>query len=122
MFAHAGGDAGLGKFAEPDTVNARILIFVIDLRAALLDRSIGRLLELHLVGENGITIAAHRNREIARGLRPRVEMLVEHALGRSEDETVPPFVTLEFAVALVPHQRIARTRNRKDMRAGPVPM
>src|SRR5262249_27702966 len=104
IFAHLRGDSAAGELAQPDRMDARVLILVVDLRTAFLDRGVGILLELHLVREHGIAVAAHRDRKVAGGLGTGVEMLMEHAVGRREHETVAPFVPLELGVALVPHQ------------------
>src|SRR6516165_5274402 len=106
IFSHPRGDAGSGKLAQPDRMNAGILVLVIDLRPALLHRGIRRLLDLHLVGQHGIAMAAHRHRKVTGWLGPGVEMLMEHAVRRRKYETMPPFVALEIVVALVPHQRV----------------
>src|SRR5215208_1473971 len=99
-------------------MNARILILIVDLQAAFVDRGFRSGLALDLARQHRITVAAERDREIARGLRAGVEMLVEHAVGRREDKAVLPFMALEAVVACLPHQRVAGAIDCEDVRAG----
>src|SRR5215204_6505429 len=99
-------------------MDARILILIVDLQAAFVDRGFRSGLALDLARQHRIAVAAERDREIARGLRAGVEMLVEHAVRRREDKAVLPFMPLEVLVAFLPHPRVAGTIDREDVRAG----
>src|SRR3546814_15525655 len=51
-----------------------------------------------------------------------IEMLMEHAVRRREDNTMAPVDTTEILVAWIPQQRIARTVHAEDVKIGPVAM
>src|SRR5262249_60179960 len=90
-FLHAALDAVLGEILLDHAANARVLVLVLDLIAALLDA----LRRAPLLSQAGKFPAAEGfQREIARGLAAGVEMLVEPALGRHEQAAGAPLVAL----------------------------
>ena len=110
----------LAQLLEIDRVDARVLVLVLDLTAAVLDADVHAHEHPALVGGEGIAQAAEGDGEIARRLGRGVEMLVEHLVGRREHPAVLPVDAHEILVALVPQQRVARARSRQR-RGSPAP-
>ena len=106
---------------EPFPVDARILILVLDLPAALLHGN-GAAAFGALAPERNerIAPASEAAGEVARRLVAGIEMLMEHPERRRVHEAVLPGKFLEFRFALVPQQRIALAVHRMHMGAGGV--
>ena len=121
-FRHARLHAVLRELRQIDLVDARILVLVFDLAAAVLDAHVHAHEHVALVGGERIAQAAEGDREIARGIGRRVEVLVEHLVGRREHHAVLPVDALEVLLALVPEQRIAVAGDREDVEIGAVAM
>src|SRR5437879_3384334 len=97
----------LGELVEPRGMDARVLVPILDLVAAIL----GAGGEGDLLAENfrtarrgeGIAQAAEAGCQVAGGLRAGGEMLVELLVGGRENDTVLPVDAYEVPIALVPH-------------------
>src|SRR5207247_4455909 len=106
-FLHSRLGAVLAHLLEPHRVNARILILVFDLVAALLDAGrdrapgagAGGAGRAALHGGQRIAQAADAGREIARRPVAGVEVLVELAFGRRKHHAVLPVDAQEVLVA-----------------------
>src|SRR5262245_52363844 len=104
-------------------MDARILILVLDLPAALLNGYRAAAFGALAAERNEwITPASETAREIARRLVACIEMLVKHPERRRVHETVPPREFLEFRIAFVPEERIALPVHCMNMRAGGMPV
>src|SRR5215467_977713 len=122
--AHLRGDPGLGEFAQPDRMDAWILILILDLGAAFLDAYVGAsaFRADPALEHDRIALGAETDGDIARRPGAGAEVLVEHVVGRRETHAVAPVDALEIPVALVPEQRVARAVDEEDVQAGPVPV
>src|SRR6516162_10960399 len=110
VFFHARRRAVLPHLFEPDAVDARVLILVFDLIAAVLDAFRHRrrvafagaeernALRLH----GRIAQAPDRAGEIARRRRPGIEMLMKLPVGRHQHHAVFPVDAAEIFFVLVP--------------------
>src|SRR5262245_20723931 len=117
--AHLRGHAVVLDRLEPLAVDARILILVFDLTAALLHRDrTAAFGALAAERDKGIAPAAEAAGEIARRLAACVEVLVEHPERRRVHEAVAPGKFLELLITLVPQQRVALPIDRMNMGAG----
>ena len=121
-FAHRRLHAVPAQLIEIDGVDARVLVLVLDLTAAVLDAHVHAHEHPALVGGEGITQAAEGDGEIARRIGRRVEVLVKHLVGRREHPAMPPVDAHEILVALVPQQRVAVPGHGKDVEVGAVPV
>src|SRR5580704_17935152 len=101
--AHLRRDAGFFQRLEPFAVDARILILVLDLAAALLHRhgtsAFGALAPQR---DERIAPAAEAAGEIPRRLVTGAEVLMKHRERRRVHEAVLPGKFLELRIALVP--------------------
>src|SRR5690606_6497862 len=89
--AHLRFDAVLRQFAQEDLVDARILVLILDLVAALLDAGVDAAAEqLALALDEWIAHGAERDREVTGGDLVGIEVLVEDAFGRHEHHAVLP--------------------------------
>ena len=77
MLAHLRLDAVLGQFREVDFVDARILIAVLDLPAAVADADVDAGEQVALFGREWVAQAAERDREMARRLGPPINSLAQ---------------------------------------------
>src|SRR5499427_1442868 len=113
---------------EPERVDARILVLVFDLVAALLDVERHRALLAGLDAEERapllhcerITQSADPGGEVARREIACVEMLVELPVGWWKYHAVLPVEPPEVFLGLIPQQRIAVAGDAHDVEAGPV--
>src|SRR5689334_17825867 len=113
----------LAHFFEPESMDPRILVLVLDLVAALLDACRDRALDARcgrarrapLRRGERVPQAANAGRQIAGGTAAGVEMLVELAIGRGNDDTMLPVNADEILVAFEPQQRIAGTDHAHHM-------
>src|SRR5262249_34222607 len=106
---HRGGRPVPGGVGEPQRMNSRVLVLVLDLIAAFPGAGgKGDLVAEDLAtarrGER-IAQAAETGGEIAGRLRAGREMLMELLVGGREDDAVLPVDAHEIPIALVPHQR-----------------
>src|SRR5262249_51215708 len=107
-------DAVLLHLVEPDAVDARILVLVLDLVAAFLDVGRHRTLLARLDAEQRAALrqrewvaqAADAGGEIARRLPARVEVLVELLVARREHRAVLPVDAGEILLAVEPGERV----------------
>src|SRR5207237_4176396 len=90
----------------------RILVLGLDLPPAFLDAHVHAHEGGALVGEGRVTEPAERDREVTRGLRRRVEMLVKKPVGRGEHASVLPIEPPQLALALPPVRAVALARAR----------
>ena len=86
----------LGEFLEKNFVHARILVFVFDLTAPVLDTDVHAKEQVLLRLDKRIAKAAHRDCEMTLGGRC-VEVLVEHLIGRGKYHTVLPIDATMFS-------------------------
>src|SRR5262249_60343255 len=98
-------------------MDARILIRVLDLGAALLDATSGApaFRADPALEHDRIALGAEADGDIARRPGAGAEVLMEHVLGRREAHAVAPVDALEIPVALVPEQRVARAVDEEDV-------
>src|SRR5260221_7979224 len=121
--AHFGRHAGLAQCLQPFAMNARILILVFQLAAALLNRQRARALGAFAPeGNEWVTPAAEAARQITRRDRAGVEVLMEHPERRRVHESVPPRKFLELRIALMPQQRVSLAVDGMHMVAGRMAM
>lgn len=108
---------------QPFAMDTRILVFILDLAPTLRDGDGTCAFRTPTPQrDEGIPAAPKAASEIARGLRSRVEMLMEHPERRGVHEAVLPRKLPEFRVAFVPQQRIPGSVYRMHVRAGGVSM
>src|SRR5262249_23175729 len=106
-------------------MDARILVLVFDLTAALLHALRYARLVVLAGAEEGHTLRlpgriaqpADGGGEIAGGLGARIEVLVELLIGRHENRSVLPVDTAEVLLALEPHERVAVPNDAHDVEA-----
>src|SRR5262249_60277348 len=122
--ANLRGNPFLGEFAQPDRMDALILILILDLGAALLDADVGApaFRPDPALEHDRIALGAEADGDIARRPGAGAEVLMEHVIWRRKAHAVAPVDTLEIAVALVPEERVARAGDEEDVQAGPVPV
>src|SRR5215469_12451384 len=112
VFFHARRRAVLPHLFEPDAVDARVLILVFDLIAAVLDafrhrRRVafaGAEERNALRAQGRIAQAADRGGEITRRRRPCIEVLMKLPIGRHQHHALFPIDTAEIFFLLVPQQ------------------
>src|SRR5947207_523249 len=104
-----------GEFVEIDAVDARVLILIFDLAAAVLDIDVHAGEHMALGGRERIAQPPEGDGEIARGIARGVEMLMEHLVGRREHHAVLPIDPHQVLGDSVPEQRIAVAGDGKDM-------
>src|SRR5207245_4654070 len=105
--AHAGRHTVPSELLKIDLVDARVLVLIFDLTAAVLYAHVHAHEHPTLVGGERIAQAAEGHGEIARGIRGGVEVLVEHLVRRREHPSMLPIDPYEVFLALVPQQREA---------------
>src|SRR5215831_18589830 len=118
--AHAGGDAVLGELLEINAVNARVLVLVLDLAAAVLDGHVHALEHVALGFGERIAQAPEGNCEIARRIAAGVEVLMEHLVGRREHHAMFAVDAHQVLGDVVPKQRKAMAGDREDVEVRPV--
>src|SRR5919199_5638612 len=101
-------------------MNARVLVLVLDLAAAVFDAHVHAQKGFLLVFGKRIPQTAEGDRQVAGRLGDGIEVLMEHAVGRGENGAVPPVEALKVSIALVPVDAVAVSGYRKDVEVGPV--
>src|SRR5262249_46026648 len=99
---HAGRHAVLAQLLEINSVDARVLVLVFDLAAAVLDAHVHPQEDTALVGGEGVAQAAEGDGVVARGSGRGVEVLVEHLVRRREHPAMLPIDAHEVLCAVVP--------------------
>src|ERR1043166_679299 len=120
-------DAVLLHLVEPDAVDARVLVLVLDLVAAFLDVDRHRALLARLDAEQRAALrqreriaqAADAGGEIARRLLARIEVLVELLVARRKHRAVLPVDAGEVPLAVEPGERVAVAGDAHHVEAGP---
>ena len=102
-------------------MNPRVLVFVLDLVAAIGDGGVDAAgEEPAFVLDEGVAHAAQGHRQVTRWGGGGVVVLVEHLIGRREDDAMGPVDALEVLVPVVPQQRIAMAADGEDVEVGAV--
>src|SRR5262249_51283966 len=120
--AHAGRHAVLGELLEIDRVDARVLVLVFDLAAAVLDADVHAHEHPTFISGERVAEAAEGDGEITRGIWGSVEVLMEHLIWRREHPSMFPIDAHEVPLALVPQQRETMAGDGKDVKIGTVAM
>ena len=83
-------------------MNAWILVLILDLRPAVAYVDVHAHKHRAFLGDHRIAQPAQSNGEVAGRRRAGIEMLVIHAVGRSEDNAVIPVDADEVRIVFVP--------------------
>src|SRR5438552_1790017 len=103
-------------------MDALVLVLVFDLAAAIRYIDVHSLEHMTLGLGERVAQAPEGDRQIARRIGRRIEMLVEHLIGWSEYDTVLPVDPHEILGDVVPEQRVAVAGDGEHMEIRTVPV